>query len=147
MEGKQPAENKGLEAVLYTLPDQVTEGVLPAGTCETIPQNETQTEDQEIDNANVPSSYQSKLSSRHGRRSPLGVASNKGQVKSEADKPLNSFKSDEFERCRKFVRVSQCIGCSQPRIRCSNQYSGCMHTVDDTLSGRDLITIWHHPQR
>ncbi|XP_072034732.1 uncharacterized protein [Amphiura filiformis] len=49
--GKQPAENKGLQAVLNALPDEVTEGVVPArGTCETIPQIETLPEDQEIDN-------------------------------------------------------------------------------------------------
>ncbi|XP_072019224.1 uncharacterized protein [Amphiura filiformis] len=48
--GKQPTEHKGLEAVLNALPDEVTEGVVPAGTCETIPQIQTLPEDQDIDN-------------------------------------------------------------------------------------------------
>ncbi|XP_072030178.1 uncharacterized protein [Amphiura filiformis] len=51
--GKQPVENKGLEAVLNALPDEVTEGVVPVGTCETIPQIETPAEDQDIDNKKI----------------------------------------------------------------------------------------------
>ena len=45
-----------------------------------------------------PSQHLSMPSSKLGRRSPLGGASDVNQVKSDADRTLNSYKSDEFDR-------------------------------------------------